>query len=224
MKITHLCFISCLSDGEEDDDDEEEDELFAVAARSKPKPTNGLDSKPSAITPNVGIFKDAIPAAIQLVFMPIYLLAVWRNAELQEMVSVAIHLPSGLISPEFSKVRVSDDQLSLILTVKWPRMISSVNALHKYWNQQDPNALPSFHPRILAFHAAFNMIRDKENDDLFSTATIPLGGQEVLKNIVALTRLGTETGELVLYVDLQRVKSIDYKESPDAAFNIVKDL
>jgi hypothetical protein len=180
------------------------------------------DTKPAAIasTPRTNSSMLNIPS--QLRCMPIHAIAEYKNSDMQEMVSVAILLPSGVNTPDASKVKVSEDQLSLNVTIKWPAMISNVTKLHLIWNQVNAASFPPFHPRIQAFDYFFSNLRQRENDDLFSMGTIPLGGGEVLKNIVSLTRMGTEGGERILFVDLQRVRSVDYKESPDADFTIVK--
>lgn len=216
MDVIIRCFLSLVTESvQQDEDDEEPPQKVARAVSSY----EDDDVKPATATPRSNL---TLVSYDSLRFTPIHAVAEWTNAALQQIVSVAILLPSGVGTPDASKVRVSEDQHSLQVTAKWPPMMSSVDNLHAFWNQKDPGTYPGGHPRMVAFHQFFSFLRERENDDLFSVATIFLGGEQVLKNVLSITRMGTDEGERIIFVDLQHVKGLDYKESPDGAFSIIK--
>jgi len=206
----------------EDEDDPEEDNKN----ESKGYDDENEDTKLAA-TPKVTAYSNRTNGTNgMLTFMPIYAQSVWIDHDkLQKMITLAIVLPSGIINPEDSKVRVADNQHALMVSIKWPPMISKVASLHAYWNNtHDPDKkLPQYHPKILGFHQYFASLKAEENDSLYSEAIIPLPFL-VQKDIAELTRLATTEEERIIYVDLRAIQAMAYKCSPDADidFKVVK--
>jgi hypothetical protein len=105
------------------------------------------------------------------------------------------------------KMHVSDDGKELIVKEKMVKMLSDVDLMHDHWKSKNPNAFPSNHPKIMGFHEYFSAIRKRENEDIFTTATIKLPFP-VQKTIVDTHKLGNKTGVRMLYVDLRAVVTI----------------
>lgn len=183
---------------------------------------DSMDRKPASIK-KVKLFhgnKNPRDAHGQISWMPIYCISQWKNGQMENMVTVAIILPSGVTKKEDSKVKVSDDLCELQVTVKWPSMLSNVAALHKFWNRKDENTLPSWHPKIVGFHDYFAGLREKEDEDLYATASIVLPLQ-VQKNIVDIHHFGDENGARIIYVELRGMENSSYKSTTDSDFIIL---
>jgi hypothetical protein len=89
-------------------------------------------------------------------------------------------------------------------------MLSNVDLMHKHWRKQDVNAYPPSNPKIMGFHHYFSSIRKREDDDIYTTAIIPLPFP-VQKTIVNVTKLGNDKGTRMLYVELRAMIYNDYK-------------
>lgn len=195
---------------DEDDDDEEAD--------VENKPPN---KPPSTKKSHVGSTGKRTEERPGLTWEPLYSIALWKVGAKESKVSVAIVLPSGVDLKHEVKIFVSDNQRELAVHVKWPRMISDVDALHHHWNEKNKNALPDFHPKIIAFHDFYSGLRKREDDDLYSVAHILLPIQ-VQKNVEAIYRLGDEYGTRIMYVDLKGFQDSGYKGNRSGDLVIVK--
>jgi hypothetical protein len=107
-------------------------------------------------------------------WMPICAISLWKNGDMDEQVTLAILLSSGIGSIEDSQVCVDDNLYEVHVGVKWPTIASVVSALHSLWN------LPEYHPKLVGFHDFFSNLREQESDSLYSEATIslPIEGSE----------------------------------------------
>ena len=134
------------------------------------------------------------------------------NKQLHNMVTVVISLTGGVDIDKECKVYVSDNNYDLVVSEKMISMLADVNLMHKPWtNKKKGDAgLPSNDPKITGFYIYFSTIRKKEDDDIYTTAIIPLPFP-VQKTIVNLHRLGSNSGARVLYVDLQAMNYDEYK-------------
>jgi hypothetical protein len=116
-------------------------------------------------------------------WMPIYAISLWKNGDMDEQVTLAILLPSGVGSIEDSQVCVDDNLYEVHVHVKWPTIASVVSSLHSLWN------LPEYHPKLVGFHDFFSNLRERESDSLYSEATIGLP-MRVQKTPVEFHHLG----------------------------------
>ena len=89
-------------------------------------------------------------------------------------------------------------------------MLTNVNIMHQHWTKKNPNAYLPSNPKIMGFHKFFVSMRKREDDELFTTAIIPLPFP-VQKTIVDMHRLGNGSGARLLYVDLRAMIYSDYK-------------
>jgi hypothetical protein len=65
----------------------------------------------------------------------------------------------------------------------------------------------------MGFHKFFSTIRKREDDELFTTAIIPLPFP-VQTTIVDMHKLGNDKGARLLYVDLKAMACSEYKSAP----------
>jgi hypothetical protein len=137
-------------------------------------------------------------------------MSVWVSDQLHDMVTVAISLTGGVNINDGCKVFVSDNNNDLIVSEKMIDMLADVDLMHKHWRENDPKAFPSSHATIMGFHKFFSGIRKREDDDIYTTAIIPLPFQ-VQKTIVMMQKMGHKDGARVLYVVLRAVEYNDYK-------------
>jgi hypothetical protein len=89
-------------------------------------------------------------------WMPIYASSLWKNGDMDEQVTLAILLPSGVGSIKDSQVHVDDNLYEVHVRVKWPTIALVVSALHSLWN------LPvSTIPSLLDFMISFRIYVSK---------------------------------------------------------------
>lgn len=137
-------------------------------------------------------------------------MSVWTNDQLHDMVTVAISLSAGVNIDQECKVSISANNNDLIVKEKMVDMLSNVDTMHSYWRKKDPNALPPSHAKIMGFHQYFSSLREREDDDIYCTAVIPLPFP-VQKAIVNMHKMGNNAGARILYVELRAVEYNDYK-------------
>jgi hypothetical protein len=178
----------------------------AAVAASTARVNNPSDNHPADATDMNHLYE----------WMPIYAISLWKNGDMDEQVTLAILLPSGIGSMEDSQVRVDDNLYEVHVRVKWPTIASVVSALHSLWN------LPEYHPKLVGFHDFFSNLRERESDSLYSEATISLP-MRVQKTPVEFHRLGDQSGARVLYVTYCAVQKNDYKGIEDTDFVMVGD-
>jgi len=209
----------CFATGGDDSGDEAGDvSMFAddEAAEEAPVANTRASAQPALVT--------ASPAppnftSFLMTWNPIYALSHWTGGDMDEHVTVAVLLPSGISARDDSQVRVSENHQELQVKVSWPHMMSSVAALHALW-QATSNALPSYHPKIVGFHNFFTNLRGRESDKLVSEATIrlPIKVQKIPTEFV---RIGDPSGARILYVTLHAIEIVDYKDVADGDFVII---
>ena len=158
-----------------------------------------------------------------LVFKPQVSIALWKDENLHDFVSVAIAIPAGLTKKDDTKVSILDDLSHLRLDAKMPDLLSNVTALHSYWSRPGMTPLPAYHPKILAHHDFFAKLRKREDEILFSTAIIKLPIM-VQQKIMAVHRFGTVSGGSILYVDLEAINKSEYKADNGDEFVMLDDL
>ena len=80
-------------------------------------------------------------------------IALWKDENMYEFISVAFVTLAGLTKKDDTKVCVLDDFCHLhVLDAKMPDLLSDVTALHRYWSRPGMMPLPAYHPKILAHH------------------------------------------------------------------------
>ena len=146
-------------------------------------------------------------------FKPIYIIGEWEDEREERRVTVAILMPSGSFeTPRDHDFKVSDDGMSLDLTVVWPRSMTDMFFLHKSEIDQDCKTY-EHHPRLLSFRPYLRRLRSKADQKINSTCAIPLPTQ--VKPDIALARrrrklfVWLNTGQKVLYVTLEALEQ-DY--------------
>jgi hypothetical protein len=105
----------------------------AAVAASTTRVNNPSDNHPADATDMNHLYE----------WMPIYAISLWKNGDMDEQVTLAILLPSGIGSIEDSQVRVDDNLYKVHVRVKWPTIALVVSALHSLWN------LPEYHPKLV---------------------------------------------------------------------------
>lgn len=211
IQIWHCFDVFCsflVGDKFEDDDDDNDDGDDNPGTDRKPPAKKGKWSPNTTTTPLGANTSLNIHPMLQ--WRPQIAMSVWKNAQLHYMVTVAIPLTGGVDIDNDCKVYVSDDGNELIVSEKMVKMLGNIDLMHEHWRNKNPNAFPSNHPKIMGFHEYFSAIRKRENDDIFTTATIKLPFP-VQKTIVDTHKLGNKTGVQMLYVDLRAVDYSDYK-------------
>ena len=99
-------------------------------------------------------------------------------------------------------------------------MMTDVDLMHKQWHKKNANAYLPSNPKIMGFHKFFASMRKKEDDELFTTAIIPLPFP-VQKTIVDMHRLGNGSGARLLYVDLCAMIYSDYKVAAKSELDMI---
>ena len=149
---------------------------------------------------------------------PIYIVGEWEDEREERRITVAILMPSGSFeTPWDHDFKVSDDGMSLDLTVVWTRSMTDMFFLHKSEIDQDRKTY-EHHPRVLSFRPYLPRLRSKADQKITSTCAIPLPIQ--VKSDIALARRRRklfgwhDTGQKVLYVTL---------EAPDQDYAVEDD-
>ena len=84
-------------------------------------------------------------------FKPIYLIGEWEDRREEQRVTVAVLMPSGSFENlRDHDLKVSDDGMSLQLTVTWTRSMTDLNFLHKSEIDSDPKIF-EHHPGVFGF-------------------------------------------------------------------------
>ena len=171
-----------------------------------------MDNKQQVKKAKSGSTANVLNVPSKLQWKPQYAMSEWVNEQLHDMVTVVISLTGGVDIDKECKVFVSDNNNDLVVSEKMISMLADVNLMHKPWtNKKKGDA--GFHsndPKITGFHRYFSTIRKKEDDDIYTTAIIPLPFP-VQKTIVSLHKLGNKGGARVLYVDLRAMNYDEYK-------------
>eukprot|EP00171_Calliarthron_tuberculosum_P005918 IDg5918t1 len=146
-------------------------------------------------------------------FCPIYIMGEWESDEEDKRVSIAILMPTGLCNrSKDHDVRVVNDGRSLELTVVWPRAMTDMAYLHKFWLRKDAGFLHN-HPRLISFRAFLRRLRTTSEQPIISTFQLELPFK--VKTELTLLKRNTsylnwtENKEVVLYITL---------EAPDANY------
>lgn len=158
-----------------------------------------------------------------LTFKPQVSIALWKDENLHDFVSVAIAIPAGLTKRDDTKVSILDDICHMRVDAKMPDMLSDVTLLHSFWDRPGMTPLPAYHPKILAHHDFFARLRKREDEILYSTAVIKLPIM-VQQKMLAVHRFGTVTGGTILYVDLEGINKSEYKADNGDEFVLLDDV
>ena len=169
-----------------------------------------LDNKPQVKKPKSGTTATLLNVPPTLQWKPQYAMSLWVNDQLHDMVTVAVSLTGGVDINGDCKVYVSDNNNDLVVSEKMVDMLADVDLMHKHWRKKNANAYLPSNPKIMGFHKFFSTIRQREDDEIFTTAIIPLPFP-VQKTIVNVHKLGNEKGARIIYVDLRAMIYSDYK-------------
>ena len=121
-------------------------------------------------------------------FMPIFIIGVWEDEREEQRVSVAIHLPSGLLErPQNCEVRVSDNGLALQLTVMWPKCMTDMLYLHKNWLDEDRKAFIN-HP--VFYHALWCLRNISAAGETLKTLGGVFSNSQVIHTLISCLVLG----------------------------------
>lgn len=117
-------------------------------------PNTGVNSKKDEFTPR-----------------PCYLISDWcTSGDLNPMVTVAVQLPSGTDTNDII-AKVSDDGLSLLLTLTWSSVLCDMSVLHKKFMNKD---FPLCHPKVVGFENCLKQLRSRVNKPVVTTTEIKL--------------------------------------------------
>ena len=154
---------------------------------------------------------------------PIYSFSEWTDGKnLQKRLTIAVVLPSGVASQndnDAAKIRVSEDLSSLVVTVKWPKLLTNIDHLHMHWTSKDGTCLPNYHPKVLGFHHFFSCLKNDNEDEMWSTAMIDLPFK-VKREILDETHLESKIhGTRIVYAELVALDENNYSTaSKDKSF------
>eukprot|EP00171_Calliarthron_tuberculosum_P004052 IDg4052t1 len=70
-------------------------------------------------------------------------------------------------------IRVVADGSALEVTVVWPKAMTDVVYLHKFWLAKEPGFLPN-HPRLISFRAFLRRFRNNNRQEIHSTFRLKL--------------------------------------------------
>jgi hypothetical protein len=171
------------------------------------------ENKPQAKRAKSGSTASVLALPSLLTWKPHYAMSQWVNHQLHDMVTVVVSLTGGVDIEEECKVFVSDNNNDLVVQERMIKMLTDVDLMHSHWNRKNPNAYPPTNPKIMGFHKFFSTIRKREDDELFTTAIIPLPFP-VQTTIVDMHKLGNDKGARLLYVDLKAMACSEYKSAP----------
>ena len=155
IQLTHLCFLDTAGINKDQNHDDNVD--------NKKKPPAG---------PTAG----SITCTIEP-WSPLYFQWHWESYSDEEEcftkhIETAITLPSGVSIEDHEAVTVSldEDQQSLTVAIKWPKMLCSPKLLCKMEGKEVDN----IHPKRQGAHRGFQALRNGDGGDIFSTTTIGL--------------------------------------------------
>ena len=149
--------------------------------------TDGCDkSRPNEASNEPDVCDENLMQNEQNNFKPIYIIGEWEDQREEQRVTVAILKPSGSFeTTRDHDLRVSDDGLSLELSVTWPQSMTDLNFLHRSKIDFDSKQFEQ-HLRVLSFRPYLRKLRTKADDKINSTCKIPLPIQ--VKRDFALVR------------------------------------
>ena len=130
------------------------------------------------------------------------------------MVTVVVPMYQGLLSDCLdSKVVLEKGVNRLIISAKWPSIITDTTTFHKYWNSSGTvnNAagtsttpvFPKFHPKIIVFDKTFQKLAEIQEDALWSQAFIKLPFQAQEEDMECHHIGDKKSGAYILYVNLK---------------------
>ena len=111
------------------------------------------------------------------------------------------------------KVHVSANSCDLVVKEKMVDILSDVDLLYKHWRSKDVHAFPPSSPTIMGFHRYFFTIRKREDEDIFTTAIIPLPFP-VQKSMVSIYKLGNEKEARVNHTACHEKEKKDKRKFP----------
>jgi len=169
------------------------------------------DKKPSAKKPKLSTTAHCLNVHPSLQWKPQIAMSVWVSEQLHDMVTVAISLTGGVNINDGCKVFVSDNNNDLIVSEKMIDMLEDMNLIHKHGHERTQKPLLLCMQQLWDFTSSFLVSeRGKEDDDIYTTAIIPLPFQ-VQKTIIMMQKMGHKDGARVLYVVLRAVEFNDNK-------------
>lgn len=108
-------------------------------------------------------------------FQPLYCISYWNESEtLTKMATVAIVLPSG-VRGKSCKVHFNAEGNYVEVQVKWSAHLANPLELMRPWLAEGAeNRITPSHPKIGGFEKILRRLKEKKEDDIWSTARIPV--------------------------------------------------
>ena len=149
------------------------------------------------------------------------------------MLTVVVSMCTGIYSREKdSKAFIGKGGTKLIISSKWPRIMSDAELLHQRWNlgsnnsrknnsKETTEAYPKIHPKRTAFEKVYRLLKDTKEDDIWSSSTIELPFQ-VAEDELDLHRIGDKnSGTFTLYINLKAAGGSKYDVGNGSAMFMV---
>lgn len=114
-------------------------------------------------------------------------------------IRVAIHLPSGCDKKELS-VHVGSSQKTLDIYFSWPKVMTDVKVLHKYWldiGVGKDGHIEAYHPGVVGFRNFFRSYRVLEADSIETTSRLQLPAK--VETQIVKRRLRWKADNFTLY-------------------------
>lgn len=125
-----------------------------------------------------------------------------------------------------SKAIIQKGGNQLVVSCKWPRLMTTETYLHKFWYSVNPDgkkgnketkapAFPDWHSKIIAFEKLYKQMKESKSKDIWSHAYIDLPFQ-VQEDEMDLHQIGDKTsGAFVLYLNSKAYSNSKYNMGKD---------
>lgn len=139
---------------------------------------------------------------VEQTWKPISTFSLWEDDDLQQMVNVAILIPSGIDIEKDVKVTVSRCQKQLQVRAKWPPMLTDNMRLHKVHAKEYGAALPRWWNSLLhGFDRCLQLFNAETPSEIVSVGLVDLP-KKVQPKIAEHRLLGEKNGTRIYYVVL----------------------
>ena len=201
-------------------DEEEDDNISTTSIGKKPYAKNetGTDDKILAVSNDLL----GIDVRSFVKWDPPFLIVPWEVEDAKKYLTVVVNMSTGVLADASnSKGYLEKGGRTLIVSHKWPKLLTDSEYLHKYWNNslietkkgvftQKPPEFPPFHPKIIAFEKIYRQLKNTKEEDIWSHAKIELPFQ-VCENEIEIHCIGDKaSGAYTMYINLKEYGVTNY--------------
>ena len=159
---------------------------------------------------------------------PPFMVVPWEDTDAKTKISVVVNMCAGTPLASDTKVSVEKGGLKLLVSTKWPNLMTDHHHLHKFWNKAviptggnskkgpsrpDHPMFPGIHPKMMAFDKLYRKLKSTKSSDIWSQAQIDLPFQ-VLEDDLEIHRIADKkSGAMTLYVNLKGFGNSNYESN-----------